>query len=152
MTRLAGSGISVDVPVGWEGSIDGGGFPQLASGARQPTLLHVGSFPLPAERGSFGSGATELMNTSDILIVLFEYGPESADTPLFETQGLPRQLAASDFDRDALQRALPGQSGVQRFFTENGRAFCLYVVLGSHLDRADLLPRVNQVLASMEIT
>lgn len=152
MIRLNGSGIAVDLPGGWEGSIDGGGFPQLTDGARSPTLLHAGSFPLPPQRGSFGSGATELMNTDDILVVLFEYGPDSVGTPLFAKQGMPRALAPDEFDRDALQRALPGQSGVQRFFTESGRAFCLYVVLGSHIDRAELAPRVNEVLETIDIT
>lgn len=152
MTRMTGSGISVDVPGGWEGTIDGGGFEQLGTGAKKPTLMHVGSFALPADRGSFGSGATELMNTDDILIVLFEYGPESVGTPLFANEGPPRNLAPGDFERDALQHAIPGQSGVQRFFTTRGRAFCLYVVLGSHIDRAELVPRVNQVLATLEIS
>jgi hypothetical protein len=152
VSRLTRSGISVDVPTGWEGSIDGGGFQQLSSGATQPTVMHVGSFPMPAERGSFGSGATELMNTDDILIVLFEYGPDSVGTPLFDSQGLPGPLSPDDFDRDALQHALPGQSGMQRFFTENGRAFCLYVVLGSHIDRNELVRRVNQVLATVDIS
>jgi hypothetical protein len=152
MSRLTRAGISVEVPPGWEGTIDGGDFQQLSSGAQRPTLMHVGSFPLPANRGSFGAGATELMNTDDIFITLFEYGPESADTPLFAAQGLPRPLTSDDFDRNALQHALPGQSGAQRFFTERGRAFCLYVVLGSHIDRVDLLPRANQVLASLVIS
>jgi hypothetical protein len=152
VTRLSGSGISVDLPADWEGSIDGGGFPQLADGARKPTVLHAGSFPLPPGRGSFGSGATDLMNTDDIFIVLFEYGPDSVGTPLFQAQGMPRALSSSDFDREALQHALPGQSGLQRFFTEAGRAFCLYVVIGSHIDRSDLVPRVNQVLETIAIT
>ncbi len=107
---------------------------------------------MPAQRGSFGSGATEVMNTDDILIVLFEYGPDSVGTALFDHQGMPRSLTANDFDRDALQHALPGQSGAQRFFTESGRAFCLYVVLGSHIDRNELVPRVNQVLATVDIS
>lgn len=152
MSRLTSSGISVEIPTGWEGSIDGGGFRELSSGGRQPTLMHVGSFPMPAERGSFGSGATELMNSDDVLIVLFEYGPESVGTPLFESKGMPRTLAPDDFDRNALQHAISGQSGVQRFFTEAGRAFCLYVVLGSHLDRRELVSVVNGVLGSVEIT
>jgi hypothetical protein len=46
---------------------------------------------------------------------------------------------------------LPGQSGLQQFFTHRGRAFCLYVVLGSHIDRAEVLPRVNAVLDSLVI-
>ena len=151
MSRLTRSGISVDVPAEWEGSIDGGEFEQLSSGPRRPNIMHVGSFPLPADRGSFGSGATELMNTDDILVVLFEYGPESAGTPLFATEGMPRSLSPEDFDRDALQHTIAGQSGVQRFFTQAGRAFCLYVVLGSHIDRSELVPRVNEVLGTVEI-
>lgn len=152
MARLNTDGIRVDIPEGWEGSIDRGGFLQLASDAKGPNVAHLASFPLPPTRGSFGSGATELMNTQDIFIALFEYGSESVGTPLFAHEGMPRSLEPSDFSRDALQRALPGQSGVQRFFTEAGRAFCLYVVLGSHIDRADLVPIVNEVLASVVIT
>lgn len=152
MSRLERAGISVELPSGWEGAITGGGFQQLAQGSKQPTLLHLASFPLPAERGSFGSGAVELMSTRDILMVLFEYGPESADTPLFSSQGVPRSLDPQLFDRDALQRGIQGQSGLQQFFTVNGRAFCLYVVLGSHIDRAELVPRINEVLATLEIS
>jgi hypothetical protein len=152
VSRITGSGISVEVPQGWEGSIDGGGFEQLSSGATRPTLLHVASFPLPAERGSFGSGATELMNTDDVFIVLFEYGPESAGTPLFAAEGMPRSVNPDDFSRDALQHAVSGQSGMQYFFTEKWRAFCLYVVLGSHIDRPELVTRVNAVLQSVVIS
>jgi hypothetical protein len=151
MSRLERSGVGVEVPVGWEGAISGGGFELMADGAREPTVMHLGSFPLPVERGSFGTGAFELMSSQDVFIALFEYGPESADTPLFEAQGIPRQLQARQFDRDALLHAVPEQSGLQQFFTYRGRAFCLYVVLGSHVDRADLLPQVNAVLESLQI-
>jgi hypothetical protein len=139
VSRLSRAGIDIEVPGGWEGSISGGDFRLLADGARQPTVMHVASFPLPAERGSFGSGAVELMGSTDALIVLFS------------SQGIPRNLQARQFDRHALQRALPGQSGLQQFFTHRGRAFCLYVVLGSHIDRAEVLPRVNAVLDSLVI-
>ena len=151
MSRLEGSGVGVEVPPGWEGAITGGGFELMADGAREPTVMHLGSFPLPVERGSFGTGAVELMSTQDVFIALFEYGPESADTPLFAAQGIPHSLQARQFDRDALLHAVPEQSGLQQFFTHRGRAFCLYVVLGSHIDRADLLPQVNAVLDSLEI-
>jgi hypothetical protein len=151
MSRLDQSGIGVEVPLGWEGSISGGDFALLADGASEPTVMHLGSFPLPVERGSFGSGAVELMNNQDIFMALFEYGPDSVGTALFAAEEIPRNLQARQFDRNMLQRALPGQTGLQQFFTHNGRAFCLYVVLGSHIDRADLLPRVNAVLDSLEI-
>lgn len=151
MSRLEGSGVAVDLPVGWEGTISGGDFQLMADGAVEPTVMHLGTFPLPAERGSFGSGAVELMHNQDIFMSLFEYGPEAADTPLFATQGIPTELQARQFDRDALQRALPGQSALQQFFTHRGRAFCLYVVLGSHIDRVDLLPQVNAILDTLQI-
>jgi len=151
MSRLDQSGIGVEVPPGWEGSISAGGLQLLADGASEATVMHLGSFPLPVERGSFGSGAVELMNHQDIFMVLFEYGPDSVGTALFAEEGIPRNLQARQFDRNMLQRALPGQTGLQQFFTYRERAFCLYVVLGSHIDRADLLPRVNSVLDSLEI-
>ena len=151
MTRISRSGVSVDVPAGWEGDIAGGGFQLLADGSSEPTVLQVASFPMPAERGSFGAGAVELMRSDDIFMTLFEYGPESVGTALFDREGAPRSVAPGDFDRDALQHGIQGQSGLQYFFTERGRAFCLYIVLGSHLDRADLVPRLNAVLASLVI-
>jgi hypothetical protein len=151
MPRISGSGISVDVPDAWEGTISGGDFQLQSDGAREPTVMHLASFPLPAERGSFGTGAVELMQSGDVFMTLFEYGQESVGTPLFEVEGIPRQIASREFDRNALQRALPGQSGLQRFFSHQGRAFCLYIVLGSHVDRADVLPQVNDVLETLEI-
>ena len=105
MPRLTRSGIAVEVPDDWEGSISGGDFQLQSDGAVEPTVVHVASFPLPPERGSFGSGAVELMNRADVFVSLFEYGPESAGTPLFEAEGIPRQIAAREFDRHALQRA-----------------------------------------------
>lgn len=151
MSRITRGGVSVEVPPGWEADIQGGGHQLLADGSTQATTLQVASFPMPAERGSFGAGAVELMRNDDIFITLFEYGPESVGTPLFDREGAPRAVASGDFDRDALQYGIPGQTGLQYFFTERGRAFSLYIVLGSHLDRADLVPRVNAVLGSLVI-
>jgi hypothetical protein len=151
MPRLTRSGITVEVPDDWEGSISGGDFQLQSDGAIEPTVIHMASFPLPPGRGSFGTGAVELMTSTDVFMTLFEYGPESAGTPLFGAEGIPRQIATREFDRNALQRAMPGQTGLQRFFSHQGRAFCLYIVLGSHIDRADILPRVNAVLETLEI-
>ena len=165
MSEIGKSGIRVTVPAGWEGHLSGeaparsragearGELRFLAQAAQrqQARLLHLGSFPLPAERGSFGSGAVELMRAQDVLIVLFEHDPESAGTPLFQAKGIPRRLDPQLFDREALQHVIPGQSGLQHFFTHNDRAFCLYVVLGSHIDRVDLVEKVNAVLETLEI-
>ena len=128
-----------------------GDFRELADGARRPTVMHIASFPLPPQRGDWGSGAVQLMRKTDVFMVLFEYLPEQAGTPLFRDTEVPRQLDTAEFDETALQEMRPGQSGLQRFFTYRGRPFCLYVVLGSHLDRNDLVPQVNGVLATLDI-
>lgn len=152
MSRLQRAGVSVEVPSGWEGTAVGGGTePQAKDGSRQTLALHVASFPLPVEMATFGASAVETMRSDDVLVALVEYGPESAGTPLFAHQGIPR-LTADMFSRDNLHRTVPGQSGLQHFFTHKGRAFCLYVVLGSHLDRADLVPKANAILDSLDIS
>lgn len=151
MKRMEHAGIEADIPAGWETQTSGGGFQALADGPQKTNLVHIGSFPLPAEQATFGSTAVELMNSDDMLIILFEYDPESAGTALFAHQGIPRPLDPQLFDRNALQRGIQGQSGLQQFFTENGRPFCLYVVLGSHIDRVELVARVNQILESLVI-
>lgn len=149
MSRFDHAGISVDVPQGWEVAATGGGFSLLPSGAIEPTVVHLGTFPLPAEGASFGADAVESMRSDDVLIVLFEYGPEVVGMPSFASIGIPLPLEPQDFDRNALQRWILGQSGLQRFFSDNGRAFCLYVVLGSHIDRVDLVAKVNSVLETL---
>ena len=152
MARLSGSGLSVDLPVGWEGAIDRAGAlaPQGAHEVSQPTVGHFANFPLPAARADFGAEAVEVMRPGDVFVVLFEYGSESTGKALFATQGTPR-ITSADFDRNALQHGIAGQSGLQRFFTVNSRPFCLYVVVASHIDRADSVPAVNALIDSMVI-
>ena len=158
MTPLSSAGVTVGLPSGWEGEIynrapeDGGrsltNTPADEEVARN--VVHVANFALPAERGDFGSGAVEIMNSGAILVILFEHGPESVDTPLFARNGVP-QLTVEEFDPQQMQRTLMGQSGRQIFFNEAGRAFCLYVVLGGHRQRSVLVPLVNEVLSSLVI-
>jgi hypothetical protein len=148
--RLDGRGIRTELPSGWEGQLDEG-LTLLEDGAVRPTVAHLANFPLPPGRGDFGGGAIVVMQPGDALIVLYEYGPESVGTALFATRGAPRFVTTDDFDRDVLHTRMPGMSGVQRFFTEAGRAFCLYIVVGSHVDRADVITQINSVLAGLEI-
>ena len=81
---------------------------------------------------------------------LFEYGPESLGTALFARQGRPAALSEADFSPMVLRRGIPGQSGTQWFFTEAGRPFSFYAVLGSHALRPALVPRVNMLLTSLD--
>ena len=112
--------------------------------------MHLANFALPPSRGDFGTGAVEVMGEPHAFISLFEYGTEEAGRPLFEARGLPR-LTVRDFAPNQLQRRLPGQLGCQRFFTEQGRAFCLYVVLGSQRHAVSLVQEVHEVLAQLRV-
>ncbi|MFA9445949.1 hypothetical protein [Egicoccus sp. AB-alg6-2] len=157
--HLRGHGIRAELPDGWEGAIRrervppeaGDGELAPAAVAEAPPVVHLGTFALPAERGDFGSGAVDLMAGDDSFVALLEYGAEEAGTPLFAANGLPRRLDPRQFSGRSLQRSLPGQAGWQHFFTEAGRAFCLYVVLGDGRDANRQVRRVEEVLAQIRL-
>lgn len=150
MSLLRAAGISVELPPGWDGGIAEA--TTLDDGAKRRSVTHLASFPLPEQRGDYGGGAVQLMGWNDVLIVLLEFDPASTTQPLFGMHGLPTTLRPSDFGRDTLQRRIEGHGGCQLFFQEAGRAFCLYVVVGSYVDRADLIPTINDVLGRVQIS
>ncbi|MCU1345050.1 MAG: hypothetical protein JWL70_1316 [Acidimicrobiia bacterium] len=160
---LSGYGISVDLPLGWEGRIMLRTPPRLPHpvGQLQPAaspvpaeiahpVVHLANFALPAERGDFGSGAVDLMGANNVLMVLFEHGPQSAGAPLFNRKR-PAVLRPADFSPHALQRTLAGQVGFQCFFTEAGRAFCLYAVLGWRRNARTLAALATHTWSAVEI-
>ncbi len=142
MATIAAHGITARLPGGFEGRIF------VRPPVHGPTypVAHFASFAIPDDIGDFGSGAVQLMSPPDVFATLFEYGPESVGRALFARQGRPTTFTDSDFSPMRLRRGIPGQSGTQYFFTEGGRPFSLYAVLGSHAMRRTLVPRVNQVL------
>jgi hypothetical protein len=176
--QLRGAGIRAELPGGWEGAIrhaaplpreeveagpdgfspeedgeedeDGEARAQAAD-APAPPVVHLATFPLPADRGDFGSGAVERMRDGDSFVALLEYGPEEVGAALFAHQGLPRRLDPRAFSPRGLQRQVEGQAGWQFFFTEAGRPFCLYVVLGDAQDAHRQLRRIERVLADVTI-
>ncbi len=146
---IGAHGIEAGLPSGFEGRI----FRRATTGEEITRPVgHFATFPLPAEVGDFGSGAVTLMGPEDVFLVLFEYGPESVGRALFAREGMPRELTPADFRPYTLRRGLGGQSGSQWFFTEQGRPFTLYCVLGNHLRRTTLVPRVNSLLAGLNVT
>jgi hypothetical protein len=162
VSELAGDGVEVTLPTGWEGRLASRPAESTevvaaaqAAGAAEPevrdVLVQLANFPLPAEMGDFGGGVTPTMTPHDMLVVLAEYGDGAAGTALFAPQGIPR-LRPRDFDPATLRYTMPGQSAVQRFFSVNGRAFCLYVVLGSHRRRLGQVALVNEALAGVSIS
>lgn len=147
MPALEAHGIAVDLPRGFEGRIF---IRRPLTGVAYP-VAQFATFPLPAEVGDFGGGAVDLMAPGDVFVALFEYGPESIGKRLFARQGRPTSLGANDFSPMTLRRGLPGQSGTQRFFTESGRPFTFYAVLGSHALRSSLVTKVNAILDSLTL-
>jgi hypothetical protein len=141
-------GITVSPPSGWDAVI----YKRVpAFGEETFPVVHAGNFALPQARGDYGSGAVELMRPGDAFISLLEFGSSSVAQPLFAKNSPPGQLAAQDFSGYSLQRTLPGQAGVQRFFVANGRAFCLYVVVASSGPLGAVVREANQMVQSVRI-
>lgn len=146
---LSRYGLSVPTETGWETRI----YRRTPGGDGEVThpVLHACTRPMPADRGDFGDGLVELLGPDDIFVALVEYGVDVAGTGLFARQVRPR-LAPSQLSPNRLPRAVPGRSAAQHFFTEGDRAFCLFVVVGSHARRMALVPRAQQVVSGLKIT
>lgn len=161
-SALDAYGVRARLPAGWEARanlltptaprVAGPNMRTPSAGEVTKPFFHLANFALPPQRGAFGTGAVERMRSNNMLVVLFEYASSSLGTALFAPQGLPRSLRPSQFHPKALQRILPGQAGFQAFFTEAGRAFSLYVVLGSYQGATTLVPQINQVLGGISIS
>lgn len=156
--RLQQYGLTADLPAGWEGRILRRepaaplGRARTAEEENVQPVVHAGNFALPEDRGDFGSGAVDVMRGSHVFFALVEYGPESVGTALFANDRPPWPLDPSAFSPTQLQRTIAGQSGYQSFFTVEDRAFCLFAVLGSHVDRRALVPRrLNPALERLAI-
>ena len=148
MATVGAHGIEARLPGGFEAHI----FRRSAIGdERSFPVAHFATFAIPPDTGDFGGGAVTLMSRTDVFAVLFEYGPESLGTALFSHQGMPRALREDDFRPTVLRRGLVGQAGTQWFFTEGGRPFTFYAVLGSYTARSQLVPKVNDLLGRVSI-
>ncbi|MGH9075976.1 MAG: hypothetical protein ACRDY0_00720 [Acidimicrobiales bacterium] len=149
MTRpvVAAHGLSVSPPAGWEATI----YRRAAApGEQTAAVMHAATVALPPERGDYGAGVVEALGPADVFVGLLDFGPAAAGSPLFASTGVPG-LTPDMFRPRQLQRLLRGQAGVQRFFTEAGRAFCLYAVVGSWADRGPLCARANQLVGTLRV-
>jgi hypothetical protein len=146
--KLTRQGLEIELPDGWDARIYRR---EAVDDAVTRRAMHAANFALPTNLGDYAVGAIEGMTTGDVLVVLLEFDPDSAGQGLFANEGLPAGLSAGDFSPSAMPRAIPGRTAAQWFFSLNGRAFCLYVVLGSHAGRADVMPLVNQVVETLKI-
>ena len=146
MSRLELDGVAIEVPDGWEaelGWVDGAGDRRM--------IAHMANFALPPVRGDYGSGAVETMDAGGVFVTLLEFTRTADGSGLFSGVGVPSRLSGADFSADQLQRRLPGQAGVQRFFTVGDRRFVLYVVIGAHRRRDVLAAEVTRLLARVSV-
>lgn len=149
-TVIRGHGLSVSLPTGWEGRITVPPADGVVGATRNP-VLHAASIALPQVRGDFGGGVVERLDPYGLFVALVEYDRDATQTALFATHGLPRVVTGAEFHTHTLQRGVAGQSGNQWFCQVSGRAFCLYVVLGSHHDRWRLAAAASHVVQSIDV-
>ena len=155
--------IAAQAPAGWHVRVSRR--PQVAAGARQPStgrlldgagdvtrpILHAASRPLPRGLADFGGELIDVLGPDDAFVALIDHGPEVAGVGLFARQGRPT-IAPSQFAANRLARYVPGRSACQHFFSEAGRAFCLYAVVGDQREAGALTPTANSVTAQIEVT
>ena len=78
--------------------------------------------------------------------------PDPAAQPVVHAANVA--LAPDDGDfatRTAELMPADGEAGYQRFFNDSGRAFGLYVVIGAAARARSAMPKVDGVLATIEI-
>ena len=144
--RISSMGLAVAPPTGWEATI----YRRTASpGERTYPIVHAATIPIPGERGDYGGGLVEVLGPNDVFVSLLEFGPDAARSALYRPAAAVPTLAPDDFRPRQLQRVIRGQAGAQRFVTVNGRAFCLYAVIGSIVNRLALAARANELIGSM---
>ena len=146
--RLSRYGLNLDVPAGWEARIYRRA-PQEPGELSYP-VLHLGTVPLPAVRGDYGGGVIEHLGSEDVFISMLEFGAAVADDGLFDHQGIPA-LRPSQFGTGRLPHVQADVSAVQHFFSDAGRAFCLYVVVGSDGRRMVTVPKAAAALRGLTI-
>ena len=146
--RLAKQGISVDLPPGWEGRAF---LPSAPPPALNFPVLHAASVAMPPDDSSYAGRLASAMGSSGTLLSLVEFDPALAGDALFREGRLPLSLALADMSPASLQVRRPGHAGTQRFFAAAGRAFCLYVIVGTGTDAAGRIRALNAVLASLRI-
>ena len=155
---LSAHGLSASVLPGWdvriqkrEQSTDLVPASDLPMGGFVHPVMHAATSPLPSARGDYGSGYVETMRSLDVFVCLAEFDDEAGQTPMFE-DGQPLAVRTADFHPDAQQRVIAGMCGTQRFFATSGRAFCLYVVLGSWVQRKVLTSEANRFISTIRIS
>lgn len=148
MPVIDAHGIRLALASGVEGRI----FQRTAPpGARTHPVVQAATVPIPPTAGDFGTGVVESMRAGDVFVTMVEVGSEHAGSALYRHALLPRSLLADEFSPRRMKRPMAGRCGGQWFFTETGRPFVLYVVLGSFALRQRLVPVANEILRGITV-
>jgi hypothetical protein len=145
--QLSGYGITVSLPLGWNGIIYQRD-PIVKDEVRRP-ILHGSTVDVTLDQGDFGDGLVENLASDDVFVDLVEIDPDNELA--LANPGFVRRLGGDAFAGNKLRRLILGQGGYEGFFTESGRAFCMYVVIGSIANLDALLDPINILLGSVEI-
>ncbi len=143
--RSSAHGLSIEAPAGWD--------VRISQNPGAAPILHVATFTLKPGDGGFGAGATGRMGPDDSFAALVEYLVDERVKPglgLFAGPDWSPRLSINRFSSSQLEVTRPGQLGHQRFFTHDGRPFCLYAVLAPVRERPErLLRALSTVLATL---
>jgi hypothetical protein len=141
--------VEVEVPPGWECRIRRAAH-DLPDAAVLP-VLHAATVPLSSDRADYGGGVVEKLTSTDVFVSLIEMGEDAAGTSLYpEVDEIPT-VSHGMFQPFQLQRRIKGQAGTQIFFTYQGRAFCMYVVIGSYSRRVGLAATANLLIERLDV-
>jgi hypothetical protein len=133
-TTLRGRGLALSVLGGWEARI---WKPDLPPPAENHPVVRLANFALPLTKDTYAEDVADGLRPGRVVASLAEFSSALAGRGLYAPQGVPG-LSVADLDPRAVQRQAHDRAGVQRFFSEQGRAFSLYVIArsGPGLDRA----------------
>lgn len=133
-STLQGHGLTLVVHDGWEARI---WMPDLPPPAENHPVVRLANFALPLTKNTYAEDVADGLRAGEVVASLAEFSSTLAGKGLYAPRGAP-DLEPGDLDPRAVQRQAPGRAGAQRFFSEHGRAFSLYVVArrGPGLERA----------------
>ena len=133
-STLQGHGLTLVVHDGWEARI---WMPDLPPPAENHPVVRLANFALPLTKNTYAEDVADGLRAGEVVASLAEFSSPLAGKGLYAPRGAP-DLELGDLDPRAVQWQAPGRAGVQRFFSEHGRAFSLYFVArrGPGLERA----------------
>ena len=165
MSEVAAYGLAVDPPAGWESRI----YQRRAWGSSERAIKHLrlpaikrrwalchspvaqlATIPIPSDAADYGSDVVDELGPQDAFIVLKEFESASVKEPLFATEGMSEFFRLRCSPRARCSASSTAKADTRRSFMITA-AFCLYVVLGGFDYRNQVVPRVNQALATLRI-